>query len=113
MESINCLKPKVKAQLYKPKRQSTQRENMARTFANEELKDIINMLFEHFKKPWILEREFNTYLKTKGYTDEEISEIWFQALSKGLVEIKGVLSDNMYELAIYKPTGKWGCTACR
>ncbi|MHC1628140.1 MAG: hypothetical protein ACXQTI_04860 [Candidatus Nezhaarchaeales archaeon] len=86
---------------------------MARTFAYEELKRIINDLFDHYKKPWILEREFNSYLKTKGYTDEEISEIWFQALGKGLVEIRGMRIGSMYELVIYRPSAEWGCTACR
>ena len=87
---------------------------MARTFANEELKRIINDLFKHFKKPWILEREFKPYLQAKGYTDEEIDEIWFQAFRKGLVIATGTLVGNKRELMIYKPSGEeeeWGCMA--
>ena len=76
---------------------------MTRTFTDEELRKIIDMLFSHFKKPWILEREFRPYLKAKGYTDEEIDEIWFQALRKGLINIGGTYVGRQREFLISKP----------
>lgn len=62
---------------------------MDNTISDEELKRIVDMLFNHFKKPWILESEFNNYLKSKGFTDEEVNNIWFQAFRKGLVIVTG------------------------
>jgi len=76
---------------------------MGKRFTDEELKRIIDMLFDHFNKPWILEREFKPYLQAKGYTDEEVRRIWAQAHKKGLVYISSMPVNGDYELTIVKP----------
>jgi len=74
-----------------------------RRFSDEELKNIIDLLFKHFNKPWILESEFKPYLQAKGFTDEEIEEIWGQAYNKGLILISSTPINGDYEFTIVKP----------
>ena len=74
-----------------------------RRFTDEELKNIIDTLFKHFNKPWILECEFKPYLQAKGYTDEEIEAIWNEAFNKGLILVSSTPIGRRYELTIVKP----------
>ena len=76
-----------------------------RRFSDEELKNIIDMLFKHFNKPWILEREFKPYLQAKGYTDEEIEAIWNEAYNRGFILLSStpIGRGRRYELTIVKP----------
>ena len=87
---------------------------MTRKLTTEELRKAIDHLSKQYNRPWILQQEFTSYLKAKGYTDEEIDEIWFQAFRKGLVIATGTLVGNRRELMIYKPSEEeeeWGCMA--
>jgi len=74
-----------------------------RKFTDEELKEIIDMLFKHFNKPWILEREFKPYLQAKGFTEEEIEVIWNEAYNRGLILVSSTPIGRKYELTIVKP----------
>ncbi|MDI9619638.1 MAG: hypothetical protein QFX33_02275 [Candidatus Nezhaarchaeota archaeon] len=82
---------------------------MARKLALHELEEIVELVFEHFKKPWVLESEFSSYLKSRGCSDGEASEIWFQALGDGLIEVKGVMLGNSYELAACRAASRGCC----
>ncbi|RLF11072.1 MAG: hypothetical protein DRJ98_04570 [Thermoprotei archaeon] len=73
-----------------------------RKFTDEELKDIIDKLFKHFNKTWILESEFKPYLQAKGYTDEEIEEIWGQAYERGLIQISSTPVNGDFEFTIVR-----------
>ena len=63
------------------------------------------MLFKHFNKPWILEREFKPYLQAKGYSDEEIETIWSEAYKRGFIYISStpIGRERKYEFTIVKP----------
>lgn len=74
-----------------------------RSFTDEELRDIIDMLFKHFNKSWILEREFKPYLQAKGYTNEEIEDIWNEAFNRGLIIVSSTPVGRRYEFTIVKP----------
>ena len=76
---------------------------MIRQFTYKELKRIIDLLFDHFERPWILKREFKPYLEAKGYSEEEIEEIWGRAFNKGLLLLLSTPIDGDFELTIVKP----------
>ncbi len=75
---------------------------MTRKLTTEELRKAIDHLSKQYNRPWILQQEFTSYLKAKGYTDEEINEAWDLALIEGIATIIGVQVGNRYELALQK-----------
>ena len=76
---------------------------MGRQFSFEELKDIIDRLFNHYEKRIITEREFRLFLKGLGFSDEDVDGIWFQAFKRGLIDLGVEQVGNKYVMAILKP----------
>ncbi|RLF05280.1 MAG: hypothetical protein DRJ60_05845 [Thermoprotei archaeon] len=77
--------------------------NMTRLFSDEELKSIIEAVFNHYKKRNILKREFHRFLSSKGFSDEDIEAAWFQAYKRGLVETGICLVGTKPELVMFRP----------
>jgi len=75
-------------------------------FSKEELKKLIDALFNHYKQVHIYESDFKTYYKNiKGLTEEEIYEIWTQGYAEDLIYAGVSINPktNKLELVITRP----------
>jgi len=76
---------------------------MSQRFSFNELKDVIDKLFDHYKKKMITEQEFRHFLEHLSFSVEEIDEIWFQAFKQGLIDLGVEHIENKYVMVILKP----------
>jgi len=55
-------------------------------FSEEELERIFDEIFARFKRHRIFFNEFEEYLEAKGYSKDDIEEIWFQGLMFNIID---------------------------
>jgi len=77
---------------------------MNKKYSREELKKVIDEIFEHYKKPQILEDEYLRYLVIyKKMTREEAEHLIFEAYRNDLIYIGVEKEYGEYVKVIYRP----------
>jgi len=87
------------------------KDNMENTpgpnrFSKEELKELIDGLFNYYKQVHIYESDFKNYYRNiKGLTEEEVYEIWTRGYAEDLIYVGVDINPktNRLELVISRP----------
>ena len=62
-------------------------DNRIESMNIKEVRKLIREAFKHYNKKEIYKEEFYNYFKNKGYTQEEIDELWYRAIGEsGIVK---------------------------
>ena len=62
-------------------------EQKAEITTPKELRKLIKKLFKHYRRREVYKDEFYDYFRAKGFTQEEIDELWYRAIGEsGIVK---------------------------